>query len=132
MSELECMTNYSLVPVDSVVVSWDCLSWDTQWSALYVNEIQHNSAWIINITIPEEISWDYTWDEENFYLYINWYNVNTEYIDSIIRTQNYKPTSEDFTNLIWVLAPYSKYLIFLLFIFIIWAWIKKPFKSKKL
>ena len=132
MSELECMTNYSLVPVDSVVVSWEALSWDTQWSALYINEIQHNSAWIINITIPEEISWDYTWDEENFYLQVNGYNVDTEYIDSIIRTQNYKPTSEDFTNLVWLLGPYMKIIVFCVFIFIIWAWIKKPFKSKKL
>lgn len=132
MTELDCMLDYSLVPYDSVC-SWNTVdSWDVSWSSLYINEIQHLSSENINIVLPEEISWDYTGDEENFYLYVNWYNVDTEYIDSIIRTQNYKPTSEDFTNLVWMLAPYSKYLVFLIFIFIIWAWIKKSFKSKKL
>lgn len=117
--------------------SWtwsDCpvYTWDFNWSSLYINDIQHEWAWTINITIPEEFNWDYTNENDVFDLNIEWYNVDTEYIDWIIRTQNYKPTSEDFTRLVWMLAPYSKYLIFLLFMFIIWAWIKKPFKSKKL
>ena len=132
MTELECMTDYSLVPVDSVC-SWGVDSWDNiSRSALFIDDIQHESAPVINITIPEEIDWDYTWNDEEFNIWINWYNVDTEYIDSIIRTQNYKPTSEDFTNLVWTLAPYSKILIFCVFLFIIWAWIKKPFKSKKI
>jgi len=132
MSELDCMIDYSLVPYD-VVCSWGVDSWDNvSWSALFVDDIQHESAPIINITIPEEIDWDYTWNDEEFNIWINWYNVDTEYIDSIIRAQNYKPTSEDFTELVGVLAPYSKILIFCVFIFIIWARIRKPFKSKKL
>lgn len=133
MSELECMTEYSLIPVDSdTTANVLDYSWDIQWSSIFINDIQHNSSENINITIPEEINRDYTWDEENLYIYVNWYNVDTEYIDSIIRTQNYKPSSEDFTNVVWLLAPYSKYLVFLLFVFIIWAWIRKSFKSKKL
>lgn len=133
MSELECMTEYSLVPVDSnTTVNVLDYSWDIQWSSIFINDIQHNSSENINITIPEEINRDYTWDGENLYIYVNWYNVDTEYIDSIIRTQSYKPSSEDFTNVVWLLAPYSKYLVFLLFVFIIWAWIRKSFKSKKL
>lgn len=145
MTSLECQRNYWLMPIDDVnqnfclsnwlcpssECSWGVSSWNN-WSALYINEIQHQSAPIINIMIPEEFDWDYTVDSESFDLDVNWYNVDTEYIDWIIRTQNYKPTSEDFTNLVWMLAPYSKYLIFLVFIFIIWAWLKKPFKSKKL
>lgn len=133
MSELECMTEYSLIPVDSnTTANVLDYSWDIQWSSIFINDIQHNSSENINITIPEEINRDYTWDEENLYIYVNWYNVDTEYIDSIIRTQIYKPSSEDFTNVVWLLAPYSKYLVFLLFVFIIWAWIRKSFKSKKL
>lgn len=108
------------------------ISWDIQWSSLYINDIQHEWSPIIDITLPEEISWDYSRDDNIFSVVVSWYNVDTDYIDWIIRTQNYKPTSEDFTQLVWMLAPYSKYLLFLLFIFIIWAWIKKPFKSKKL
>ena len=112
--------------------TWSIITWDIQWSALYINQIQHVSAPVINIDIPEEFNWDYTNEDDEFNLSIEWYNVDTEYIDWIIRTQNYKPTTEDFTNLVWMLTPYSKYLLFLLFIFIIWAWLKKPFKSKKL
>lgn len=113
---------------NNVCIPW---SWDN-WSALYINDIQHLGKPIINITFPDYLDWDYTTTENEFNLDIVWYSVDTEYIDWIIRTQNYKPTSEDFTQLVWMLAPYSKYLLFLLFIFIIWAWIKKPFKSKKL
>jgi len=109
-----------------------CESWDIQWSSLYINDIQHLWASVIDITIPEEISWDYVNENDEFILDVNWYNQDSEYIDNIIRLQNYKPTSEDFTELIWTLAPYSKILIFCVFIFIIWAWLKKPFKSKKL
>jgi len=46
--------------------------WDIEWSALYINEIQHQSAPIINITIPEEYNWDYTWDENSFDVYVEW------------------------------------------------------------
>lgn len=107
-------------------------SWDIQWSSLYINNIQHLWASSIFVNIPEEISWSYTNENDEFDLDIEWYNLDIEYIDSIIRTQNYKPTSEDFTELVKMLAPYSKILIFCLFMFIIWAWIKKPFKSKKI
>lgn len=111
--------------------TWSCESW-SNWSALFINDIQHLWKPNIFITIPEEIDWDYTSDWDYFDLDINGYNVDTEYIDWIIRTQNYKPTTEDFTKLVWLLAPYTKILVFLLFVFLIWAWIKKPFKSKKL
>lgn len=144
-TSLECQTEYSLIPISTVDENYcvdnllcpssDCSvcpwSWDN-WSALYINDIQHLGKPIINITFPDYLDWDYTSTWDIFNLDIVWYPVDTEYIDWIIRTQNYKPTSEDFTQLVWMLAPYSKYLLFLLFIFIIWAWIKKPFKSKKL
>lgn len=111
--------------------TWSCETWNN-WSALYINDIQHLWKPNIFITIPEEIDWDYTSEWDDFDLDIVGYNVDTEYIDWIIRTQNYKPTTEDFTKLVWLLAPYTKILVFLLFVFLIWAWIKKPFKSKKL
>lgn len=145
MSSLDCQVEYWLIPVSDIdqnycVSNWLCSSsecpdiswsWDN-WSALYINDIQHLGKPIINIAFPDYLDWDYTTTDNEFNLDIVWYPVDTEYIDWIIRTQNYKPTSEDFTQLVWMLAPYSKYLLFLLFIFIIWAWIKKPFKSKKL
>ena len=128
MNELECMTNYSLVPVDSVVVSQESLSWDTQWSALYINEIQHNSAWIINITIPEELSWDYTWNDESFDLWISWYNVDTDYIAWIIENQNTLPNSIDLTNTITNLLPaFLPWLVIVLFLYFVFRFIKKVF-----
>ena len=128
MTELECMTNYSLVPVDSVVVSQESLSWDTQWSALYINEIQHNSAWVINITIPEELSWDYTWNDESFDLWISWYNVDTDYIAWIIENQNTLPNSIDLTNTITNLLPaFVPWLVIVLFLYFVFRFIKKVF-----
>lgn len=142
MTKWECQVEYNLIPVENVDQHYcetndlcpeqnECV-WSWGVSELFINNISHIWAPLINITIPEEFEWDYTWNDEEFDLNVIWYNVDTEYIDWIIRTQNYKPTSEDFTQLVWMLAPYSKYLLFLLFVFIIWAWIKKPFKSKKL
>ena len=127
MSELECMTDYALVPVDSVC-SWSVVdSWDISWSSLYINDIQHLSSENIVITIPEEISWDYTWDESNFVLSIEWYNVDAEYIQSIIDTQNYQPTSEDFTNVFLSFKEYGGLLVSCLFIIFVFYLIKKAF-----
>ena len=58
------------------------------------------------------------------------YNVDYEKMQSIIDQQNYKPTQEDFSNIISILGPYSQIILFFVFLFIVWAWIKKPFKSK--
>lgn len=145
LSEENCRIQFWLIPydeLDTICVSWwfcssggaDCpvWTWDWNWSALYINNIQHLSAPIINVDIPEEFDWDYSNEDWQFNLDIYWYNVDTDYIDWIIRTQNYKPTSEDFTSLVQMLAPYSKYLIFLLFVVFVWAGVKNIFKSKKL
>ena len=128
MTELECMLDYSLVPYDSVC-SWNTVdSWDVSWSSLYINEIQHLSSENINITIPSEISWDYTGDENNFELVINWYNVNTEYIEWIIENQNALPNSEDFNNIITYLLPlFVPWLVLILFIYFVFRLIKKVF-----
>ena len=129
MNELECMTNYSLVPIDSVVCSSgsDWSTW-TQWSALYVNEIQHNSAWIVNITIPEEFNWDYTWNDEQFDLVISWYNVDTDYIAWIIENQTTLPNDIDFNNIVSVLLPlFVPWVVIILFIYVVFKLLKKVF-----
>lgn len=140
-TSLECQTEYNLIPISSVdsaycennnlcpVYTGEISTW---YSTLFINDIRHESMPFIYVNIPEEFNWDYSTWINDFTIDIEWYNVDTEYIDWIIRTQNYKPSSEDFTNLVWLLAPYTKYLVFLLFVFVVWAWIKKPFKSKKL
>lgn len=126
MTELECMMDYSLVPYDSLC-SWNTVdTWDISWSSLYINEIQHLSSENINITIPSEISRDYTGDENNFELVINWYNVNTEYIEWIIENQNAVPSTEDFNNIITYLLPlFVPWLVLILFIYFVFRLIKK-------
>ena len=128
MTELECMMDYSLVPYDSVC-SWNSVdSWDVSWSSLYINDIQHLSSENINITIPSEISWDYTGDENNFELVISWYNVDSDYIAWIIENQNAVPSSEDFNNIITYLLPtFVPWLVFILFIYFVFRLIKKVF-----
>lgn len=128
MSELECMTNYSLVPVDSETYTVSDSTWDISWSSLYINEIQHLSSENINITIPEEISWDYTGDEENFELVINGYNVDSEYIEWIINTQKEIPNEIDFNNTVSVLLPlFVPGLVLILFIYFVFRLLKKIF-----
>lgn len=111
---------------------WTSWSGDIQWSSLFINDNQVLWNKNIFINIPFEYEYSYTNEGEDFELDVVWLNQDEEYIEWVLSVQNYKPTSEDFTELIWTLAPYSKILIFCVFLFIIWAWLKKPFKSKKL
>lgn len=128
MTELECMTDYSLVPVDSIVCSSGLDSTWTQWSSLYINEIQHLSSENIIITIPEEFSWDYTGDEQNFVLTVSWYNVDSDYIAWIIENQTTVPNSADFNNLVsWILPLFVPWLVIILFLYFAFKFIKKIF-----
>lgn len=128
MTELECMTNYSLVPVSSEN-PWTVLnSWDISWSAVFINDIQHESAWTININIPSEISRDYTNENDILDIQVEWYNVDSDYIESIIDTQNSVPSSDDFNLIISDVLPYFVPWIFIiLFIYFVFRFIKKVF-----
>ena len=103
-------------------------TWDVQWSALFINDIQHIWAPLINITIPEEFEWNYTWSNDEFDLDVVWYNVDTEYIDWIIRTQKTTPDSYDFNNIVSNLIPlFVPWLVIVLFLWFIFRFIKKIF-----
>lgn len=105
--------------------------WNSSWySTLYINDIWHQSAPFINITIPEEFDWDYnyTWNDTQFDLVISWYNVDYEYIDWIIRTQKFTPDEEDFNSIITQIIPLLiPWLVIILFIWFIFRFIKKLF-----
>lgn len=107
-------------------------TWSVSWSALFINNIQHIWAPIIRMTIPEELSWDYAYTDSgnNMDIEIEGYNVDYDYINWVVNIQKYKPTTEDFTNIVSNLWSYFKILVFLLFAFIVIKWITKPFKSK--
>lgn len=103
------------------------LSW-TNWSALFINDIQHIGNSIIDITIPEEINWDYynTW--EVFELNVSWYNVDTEYIANIIENQKTYPSDVDFNNIITDLIPkFIPWLVIILFLYFVFRFVKKIF-----
>ena len=101
---------------------------EVQWSALYINQIQHVSAPIINIDIPEEYNRTYTWDENSFDLTVEWYNVDYEYIDNIITTQKTTPNSVDFNNIVSGLIPLLiPWLAIILLLWFIFRFIKKIF-----
>lgn len=135
MSQFECMYEYNLIPIQEVNTNY-CIqnnlcpleSTGVEWSSLYINNIQHVSAPVINIDIPEEISWDYTGDDDSFDLSIDWYNVDTEYIEWIINIQNSKPNDQDFNNIItWLLPLLIPWFVIILFIYFIFRFIKKIF-----
>ena len=115
-----------LLNCSSSTSSWLCTTWDN-WSALYVNNIQHLWKPIINISIPDEISWDYvsTWDL--FDLSVEWYNVDFEYIEWVINKQNYTPTSEDFTEVISNFGSFGGLIVVCLFVILVFYMIKKIF-----
>lgn len=139
-TSLECQQEYNLIPLLSVdenycVDNWLCpvndcpvWTWYWNWSALYINNIQHLSAPIINVDIPEEFDWDYSNDSGEFNLDIKGYNVDTDYIAWIITTQNSKPTNEDLNNIITNVIPlFVPWLVIILFIYFVFRFLKKIF-----
>ena len=147
-TSLQCQTSYSLIPISSVDQNYcttnnlcpscpeceTCSSFTGTVSNVYINGINHLWAPNIVMNIAEEIDWDYAYTTwwQNMNIDVVWYNVDYEKMQSVIDLQNYKPTDEDFSSLVSMLAPYTKIIIFFVFLFLIWAWIKKPFRSKKL
>lgn len=135
MSSLECQTDYNLIPIESVDINYCvsnqlCPACDLTWwnSELFINDIQHISAPLININIPEEFDWDYTWNDEEFLLDVKWYNVDTEYISSIITTQNSKPNNVDFNNIVsWLIPLLVPWLVLIAFIYFVFRFVKKIF-----
>ena len=136
----ECQLEYNLIPVENVdstyceindlCWSWNNseITWDVNWSSLYINENQYQSAWIINITIPEDFDWDYSNDEEEFNLDVVGYNVDTEYIENIINKQTSLPNNTDFNNIItWLIPLFVPWLVIILFIYFVFRFIKKLF-----
>ena len=143
MSSLECQTEYNLIPISSVDQNYCttnnlcptcqvCPVWSWSISTLYINDILHVWSPFIYMNIPEEIWRDYAYTQggTNMFIDVEGYNVDYEAVQDIIDQQNYKPTQEDFQNIIALLGPYWEIIIFFVFLFIVWAWIKKPFKSK--
>ena len=144
LTSQECQSKYNLIPINEVdnaycesnnLCSLSCSPTDCPnvWvSNLFINDVFHPGAFNIIMNIPEEISRDYAYTNSwyNFNLDIEWYNVDYEKMQSVIDKQSYIPTNEDFQNIILLIWPYWKIIIFFVFLFILWAWIKKPFKSK--
>lgn len=110
--------------------SWQNLSWEN-WSALYINDIQYDSSSIIDITIPDEFDWYYTWSiESGFFVVVKGLNGDSDYIQSIIDINSYRPTSEEFTDtFVSGLSLLMPYFVIILFVVFLRKLIKKIFKS---
>lgn len=107
MTEIECMTEYSLIPVEACNNNTEEeLEETTNRSAIYINNIQHESAENINITIPDELEREYTNESWTLDINIIWYNVDNDYIASIIENEKLTPTAEDMTYLVQNLGSY--------------------------
>ena len=134
-SSLECQSEYNLIPIEDVdseycvlndlCPSSECTSW---FSTLYINNIEHQSAPLIDITIPEEFEWNYTWTNELFELDVVWYNTDPDYIAWIITTQKTTPNNQDFNNIItWLIPLLIPWLVVILFIYFVFRFVKKIF-----
>lgn len=115
-----CDTNYcvenDLCPVPS------------NFSQLFINDLEFPWKPLINIWIPDYITWDYSSTETWFDLYVG-SGYDVDYINSIIDINSYRPSSEDFTNVFvnW-LTLILPYIFIALLILFIWKLIKRVFK----
>ena len=144
MSSLQCQTEYNLIPISSVDSNYcttnnlcpseDCPEYPDNpniWTSnIYINDVFHPGAFNVIINIPEEIDWDYAYTNSwsNFNLDVVWYNQDQEMIQWWIDTNNYKPTSEDFTNIFTNFSNFWWLLIAALFVILVFYFIKKIFK----
>lgn len=143
-TSLECQTEYNLIPISSITQSYcvsnnlcptipdnECWTWESNnWSALWINNIQHLGASNIFINIPEEISRDYAYtnNDNNMNIDIEWYNVDYDYINWIINNQNTKPSTDDLNSIITKVLPlFVPWLVIILFIYFVFKFIKKIF-----
>lgn len=107
-------------------LNWN-YTWNVQWSSIWINNIQHLWNKNIYIDIPEEISWDYLYTWDNMLIGVEWYNVDAEYIRSVINKQNYIPTTEDFSNVFSNFGLFGWLLVVCLFVIFVFYIIKKIF-----
>lgn len=117
----------SMICIDSETEAYvDCPT--TNYCSVNVNGIDHWHYSFVNVSVPSEISRDYTWDEVNFNVSVSWYNVDASYIEDILAVQNYKPTTDDFSRLVSEWLPRFWVLLFVcLFVILIFYMIKKIF-----
>lgn len=128
-AEMQCFDTELQSSIECPVA---CETWlieeeETQWSALYVNNIQHVSAWIININIPEELEREYTGDTEEFTLDVIGYWYDQERMQNMINTQFYAPTSEEMSDLVGTVADFLPLLAIACLFIRAWYLIKKAF-----
>ena len=122
-----CMSEYWLIDPNSCPVIWDCP--EDWFSRFVINWIDQDQSLLYNVNIPDYLSYDYIHHSNQISdLNIEWYNEDQDYINWIIDTQNYKPTSEDFTSVFMNIIPYMKIIIFILFLILVWKMLKKVFK----
>ena len=121
------------------ILSWSCdinycvendLCPTSTWSRseLVINDIVHEWKPLINVSIPDDIYWDYSTDDNQFDLYVwSWYN--QEYIDSILAINSYRPDNDDFTNIFvsWLTLIFPYIFVALLIVFM-WKLLKRIFK----
>lgn len=116
-----CDTNYCVQNDLCPTSSWSR-------SELMINNIVHEWKPLISINIPDNIYWDYTGDENWYYIFVwSWYN--QEYIDSVLAINSYRPDNQDFTNIFvsWLTLIFPYIFVALLILFI-WKLLKRIFK----
>ena len=138
----QCQTEYNLIPISSVDQNYCttnnlCPSWWTPsdcpnvWvSNLWINDLFHPWAFNIVMNIPEEIDRDYAYTNswQNMNIDVVWYNVDYDYIDWVVDSQNYKPNSDDLSSIVSQIIPlFVPWLCIILLLYFIFRFIKKIF-----
>lgn len=143
-TSLECQNEYNLIPIENVtkeyceinhnlispescpICEW---SGSINWSALYINNEQVSSASRINVNIDDWIDYNLNYVEDSATINVTGPEWDQEYIQWIIDTNSYQPSTEDFKNVfVWWLTLILPYLVVVLFVVFIWKFIRKIFK----
>lgn len=114
--------------INYCVENWLCPTSSWSRSELVINNIVHEWRPLINLNIPDYITWDYTVDENQYDVYVwSWYD--QDYIDSILAINSYRPDSQDFTQIFvsWLTLIFPYIFVALLIVFI-WKLLKRIFK----
>lgn len=118
--------------IDSSYCIWNWLCpvvdpWSWNWSALFINWIQHESYPMINIDITDNVPWDYSINNDVFDLDI-WEEYDQDFIDWVIDSQKTLPSKNDFNSTVTGLIPlFVPWLVIILFLYFTFRFIKKIF-----
>lgn len=81
-------------------------------SPLTINNNVYTANWYI-INLNDNIPFSVSWNTDQ--LIFNIWDYDYEYLQGVIESQSYNPSSEDFSSIMTNLLPYAEFMVIILF-----------------